>query len=177
MDEYMSTPRETNAALTMLVAGTLTIASKCVQREYGMDATTERAPKSHIDVSRLAQPKTFNVSCKKVQRGTEEELRNVYDEIFSLWEDLDPVGGVKSMRYQVEEMAGALGRGELPKAENAMVVLCRSVRLSSVTTNTMKQLVEQMHRAIVRYRCSRCKNMGEFKSCVRNACEVVAHSV
>ena len=167
-----------NAALTMLVAGTLTIASKRIQRECGMEKiSSSNGNGSGFDASGLAEPKTFNISCKKVQRGSEEEVRNVYEEIFGLWDELEPFCGEKNMRKHVESLAESLGNGDVSMAERSMVLLCRSINLSSATTNTMRQLVEQMHRAVVRYRCSRCKDMKQFKTCVRNACEVVAHNV
>jgi hypothetical protein len=172
-----SSQGQANAALTMLVAGTLTIASKRIQRECGMEKVSSSSNGGDFDVSRLAEPKTFNISCKKVQRGSEEEVQNVYEEIFGLWYDLEPFCGEDTMRRHVESLAESLGNGDVSMAERSMGHLCRSIKLSAATTNTMKQLVEQMHRAVVRYRCSRCKDMKQFKLCVRNACEVVAHNV
>jgi hypothetical protein len=183
-DRYME---NVNPALSMLVAGALTIASKNVKghmlesRKMCSKTVSPSTTSSHDDtgrsatpyVSTLSTPNRFNDSWQKIQRGSEEDLEAVYDNIFSHWTLLKPLCTKNAMEAYVRTLAFGLEQGNIVVAKAAMTKLCRSVHLSDSSVNAMKQLVEQMHRAVVGYRCSQCKNSKRFKECVVHANEMI----
>jgi len=182
-DRYME---NVNPALSMLVAGALTIASKNVkghmlESRKMCSKTTPTTSPSHNDTGRsatpyastLSTPNRFNDSWQNIQRGSEEDLEAVYDNIFSHWTLLKPLCTKNAMEAYVRTLAFGLEQGNIVVAKAAMTKLCRSVHLSDSSVNAMKQLVEQMHRAVVGYRCSQCKNSKRFKECVVHANEMI----
>lgn len=179
-DRYME---NVNPALSMLVAGALTIVSKNMKKhledingETVVVETTSSGSGGGVNsayVSRLSTPNRFNAACQKIQRGSEEDLEYVYESIFEHWALLKPLCTRDAMERGVRELALGLEDGNIAVAKGAMDELCRSVHLSDSSVNTMKRLVEQMHRAVARYRCSQCKDMKQFKVCVIHANEMV----
>lgn len=181
-----------NSSLSMLVAGVLTIVSKNLRsqmQETGKEMarnksnryqndrgnTKERYSTQYVEkyAKSLSAPKSFTLSCQRIQKSSEEALHMVYQTIFSHWALLKPNCDKREMENYVTCLSKALENGNIIEAEKYMEKICKTIRLSDSTIKTMKLIVEQMHKAVARYRCSHCKDMKQFKDCVVEVNEMV----
>ena len=171
---------QASAAITMLVAGTLAIASTRIYQEthsWGKKGK-KMFGKDDESLKQLTMPKKFDDSCRRANKESETIPRsegmileewdklmalNAYKPLSSCSRD----GKRKQLLQLVRTLSEAIETGRSERARESMLGLCDLVSFSKNVKVTMINLVREMHVATSRFRCT--NNRNEMMECVRRA--------
>jgi hypothetical protein len=182
---------QARSAITVLVAGSLAIASTRIYQEtHTRPHWKKRGRKGKkpigkpveeddtLSLKHLTMPKKFDDSCRRANKES-ETVPKAEEMILKEWGKLlelnpydvlcSPSPNSKKGRllHLVQKLSGAIEAGHSNRAREAMLRLCELASFSKNVRITMANLVREMHVATSQFRCT--NNRNGMMECVRRA--------
>ncbi|MHA1682422.1 MAG: hypothetical protein ACTSUE_15905 [Promethearchaeota archaeon] len=170
---------QARSAITMLVAGTLTIASTRISLQKHSGKRGKDNEKNTLILEQLTIPRKFDDSCRRANKESDTipmtenvilEKWKLLLELSTYKEDklvLSPKSEDKELLYLVRALSRAIETGNSKIAREAMIKLCDLASFSKNVRVTMINLVREMHSAMSWFRCT--NNRNKMMDCVRRS--------
>jgi hypothetical protein len=171
--------RELKSAITMTIGGIMAIVSSRISKKSKETITTNSydpsssssinnnnssSKRKQFDPSRIATTRFFSPSCQHIQRvgggQIEKYIMEIIEEIKNLWKPIILYQNEHNLELLITMVGNVINNaciflenGNTERANSEMNHLCVFFNLSDLTVLTLENMICEMYKAIIRFRC------------------------